>query len=234
MRDIAALNYVQTMTVRVDLATKKTVETIAAVLDAALFYANTIKSRGLSALSDALEMAQDAANEAGSNAQQLTSSAAQLQWSSVFTIETIITIADPYVFNSVVCKNSLIVAPIRVDLDKCLLVVSSVIQPDMFEFSGQGLTAFNPSSSDQQNVIHMVLRNDENVYANWITKDNIHLELAPECALDGGLALTFYVTQHGSAWCMTYCVTGASIGTCVKINIEVMNVVVRQCNMQVM
>jgi len=238
MSDFAAMDidgYVQIMATRVDLAINKAAVTIFTVLDATLFYANTIQSRGLCASSNALEMAQDAADEAAANAQQLSYFAAQLKWPNVLMFDTIITIADPFMFNSVVHTNWLpvIITQMDVDIETCLRVVSSAIQPALCEFSGQGLTTFDPSGSDKQNVIHMVLRDEDNTIADWVTIDDIHLKLSTQCVL-AGLQLSYTLDFDNHCWKVMYSVSGANMGTHIKFSIEILNMILRQCNVQVM
>ena len=230
--------HIRTMAVRIDVSSIKAVETITTTLGVVLLYANATKTRGLHALSDSIEVLQDAADEAAANAQQLSYFVAQLQWSSVFTIDTIITTADPFVFNLVVFKNLLptLAAMDHIELDRCVRVVSSAVQPKLCEFSGQGLTAFDPYNTHdvyKQNVIHMVLRDSNNIIADWVTSEDICLKVDPDNASDW-LALTFNSAQDGIVWRVVYKVVGACMRTSVRLSIEVKNVLVRQCNVQAM
>jgi len=225
--------HVQTMTLRVDLAIDKTVYDIFTALDAATHYVNAIKSRGLCVLSGSTEMIEDVADEARANMQQLTSLAALYQWANVSEFKSS-TIADTFVFNSIAHASWLpFLAPVDFGLKPCLRVVPGVIEPSLCDINGQGLTTFNPLNSDQQNVIHMVLRDEDSSFVDWVTKDDICLVLTPEC-VSAGQALTFNITQDDNNWRIAYCVINASMGAHVTFCIKIWNVVIRQCNVQVL
>ena len=223
--------YVQTMSTRVDLATTKTIKTFVTVSDAVFIYANTIKVWGSCVLSDSSQFIQDVADEACANVQQLMVYASFYRWSSVFTIDTIITIADPFVFNSIMRASWLptLAAPVY-DFNGCLRLVLSVIQPVLCEFKGQGLTEFDPSNTHdvhQQNVIHMEFRDNDNANVDWVTANDIDFEVLPDC-VSVELVLTFNITQDGNIWRIEYCVNGAIMGVHVGFSIKIANVTIRE------
>jgi len=139
------------------------------------------------------------------------------------------------IVNSIVYTNwvPVIVAPMDVDIETCLRVASSAIQPALCEFSGQGLTAFDPSGSDQQNVIYMVLRDEDNTIADWVTKDDIHLKLSTQCVL-AGLKLSYTLDFDDYCWKVMYSVSGANMGAHIEFSITILNGILRQCSVQVM
>ena len=157
----------------------------------------------------------DAAEEADTNAKHLIACAALLEYSTDDAFNS-----PMYAFQNL-CNWLVLPVSNPVDVDLSLLhrVFSVGIDVARTSVSGQGLTAFYPSDGPearQQNVICILPRDADGNLAEWVTANDIRLELQ---APNAETTLMFDITSEQDGWRVVYIIGGQPENICVNLYI---------------
>ena len=160
----------------------------------------------------------DAAEEADTNAKQLIAWAALLGHAAHSALNA----APPPVFSIQNLCNWLVLPVANLaDVDLSLLhrVFSAGIDAARTSISGQGLTAFDPSDGPEarkQNIICIIPRDADGNVSEWVTANDIRLELQ---APNAETTLMFDITSEQDGWRVVYSIGGQPQNICVNLYI---------------